>query len=377
MLATGLQRATRPERSPFAARALEFLSVGGSTPLLFLLMWLLRMEIGQSDAEFAVSALFFYAAYLINDPHFAVTYVLFYRDAKTRALGGAFEPAQRVRYWIAGAVVPATLLLWAAFALVTKSALALGAMFQLMFLLVGWHYVKQGFGVLSVLATRRGVRWLRPERLALLAHCYAGWAYAWSSPADLGTRTEQKGLVYATFAQPAWLERTTLWLFVGSVLPLVWVLVQKRRREGSLPLFTPLLAYLCSIWTWTVFSSFDPLLRYAIPALHSLQYLYMVWLLKGNEARERQGPPWFEASLGPRLLMLALSSVALGWLLFHGAPSALDELLVGRRRVAGGLGPTPYFAALFAFVNIHHYFMDTVIWRRDNPLTRYLHQRER
>ena len=36
------------------------------------------------------------------------------------------------------------------------------------------------------------------------------------------------------------------------------------------------------------------------------------------------------------------------------------------------MGPTPYFAALYAVVNIHHFFMDTVIWRRENPRTRYL-----
>jgi hypothetical protein len=36
------------------------------------------------------------------------------------------------------------------------------------------------------------------------------------------------------------------------------------------------------------------------------------------------------------------------------------------------LGATPYFAALYAFVNLHHYFMDFVIWRRDNPETQYL-----
>ena len=36
------------------------------------------------------------------------------------------------------------------------------------------------------------------------------------------------------------------------------------------------------------------------------------------------------------------------------------------------LGATPYFAAFFAFVNIHHYFMDHVIWRRENPETRHL-----
>ena len=37
-----------------------------------------------------------------------------------------------------------------------------------------------------------------------------------------------------------------------------------------------------------------------------------------------------------------------------------------------GLGETPYFAAIFVFVNIHHYFMDFVIWRRENPRTRHL-----
>ena len=55
-----------------------------------------------------------------------------------------------------------------------------------------------------------------------------------------------------------------------------------------------------------------------------------------------------------------------------GAPSALDDFLVPRRWRYTDLGPTPYFAALFAVVNIHHYFMDFVIWRKDNPRTRYL-----
>ena len=54
--------------------------------------------------------------------------------------------------------------------------------------------------------------------------------------------------------------------------------------------------------------------------------------------------------------------------------TALDDLLVPRRLrgPAVMMGPAPYFAAIFAFVNLHHYFMDHVIWRRDNPHTRYL-----
>ena len=81
-----------------------------------------------------------------------------------------------------------------------------------------------------------------------------------------------------------------------------------------------------------------------------------------------------------RLGVLALSALGLGWLLFHGAPEFLDAALVGRPRrgvPTSSLGPTPFFAAFFVFVNLHHYFMDHVIWRRDNPETRYLREAAR
>lgn len=354
-----------------AARLAEFLLVGGLTPLLFPLAWLLRSTLGLDDAELAVGFTFFYAAHLINDPHFAVTYVLFYADFRARAWGDAFAPRQRARYLVAGLLVPLLLGAWAVSSLWVRSAHSLGLLIQLMFFLVGWHYVKQGFGILSVLGARRGVRFTALERRVLLAHCYAGWAYAFASPFDPGRRLEEKGLAYLTLAHPPWLERATQVLFAASFFALLAVLVGKRAREGRLPLVAPLTGFLCSIWAWSVYSSLDPLVRYAVPALHSLQYLYMVWLLKGNQARERELDPWFEPSVAARLTVLALSALGLGFVLFHGAPELLDHSLVSREH-ARLLGPTPYFAALYAFVNIHHYFMDTVIWRHDNPLTRYL-----
>lgn len=353
-------------------RLSEFLLVGGLTPLLFPLAWLFRRSVGLDDSVYWVSFVMFYAAHVINDPHFAVTYVLFYKDVRARALGGAFTTRQRLRYLIAGFVVPLLLAGWAIAALSAKSSDSLALLVQLMFLLVGWHYVKQGFGILTVLGARRGVRFHAGERLAILAHCYAGWAYAWASPFDPGREVEEKGLIYRTIAHPLWLEPLTQITFLATIAPLVYVLVQKRRREGSLPLLTPLTGLLCSVWAWSIYSSIDPLVRYVVPALHSLQYLYMVWLLKSNEAREREREPWFETSAPVRLALLALTALGLGLLLFHIAPSALDGALVDARDRGSRLGPTPYFVALYAFVNIHHYFMDTVLWRRENPLTRYL-----
>jgi hypothetical protein len=365
-----------PKQVGPAPRAVEFLVVGGATLFLYPLSWLLRAAIGLDSAELVVGFLMFHGAHLINDPHFSVTYLLFYKDARRRAFGPAFGGWQRARYLIAGALVPLSLAAWLSWALVAGSARSLGLSIQLMFLLVGWHYVKQGFGALSVLSARRGVRYSALERRALLAHCFAGWAYAWSSPASPAMEAEEKGVIYFSLAHPALLEQICAILFASSTCVLAGVLMRKWQREGRLPPLAPLTGLLISIWSWSVYSSADPLLLYMIPALHSVQYLYFVWLLSKNQARAAEEPPFFGPPARQRLLLLAASSLALGWLLFHAGP----ELLDGARRAAqrrahetpGELGATPYFAAIFVFVNVHHYFMDNVIWRRENPDMRHL-----
>jgi hypothetical protein len=365
-----------PKQVGLVPRGVEFLVVGGATLFLYPLLWLLRAAIGLDSAELAVGFLMFRGAHLINDPHFSVTYLLFYKDARRRAFGPAFEAGQRTRYLLAGVVVPVVLATWLLWALALGSAEALGMAIQLMFLLVGWHYVKQGFGVLSVLSARRGVHYRALERRALLAHCFAGWAYAWSSPASPAVEAEEKGVIYSSLAHPLLLEQICAIAFALSALALAGVLVRKWRRERRFPPLAPLTGLLVSIWAWSVYSNADPLMLYLIPALHSLQYLYFVWLLRKNQARAAEQPPFFGPPAQNRLLLLAASSLALGWLLFHAAPELLDGARRSAQRRAheplGDLGATPYFAAIFVFVNVHHYFMDNVIWRRENPDMRHL-----
>ena len=354
------------------SRRTEFLLTGGATLPLLALCFVLERGLGLDRAELSVGFLTFYGAYLINDPHFSVTYLLFYRRVKERLFGRQQPLAQRLRYMFAGFVAPAALLLWAAWALGARSAAALGAMTQLMFLLVGWHYVKQGFGVVTLLSARRGTSYGLAERRVLLAHCFAGWAYAWASPFDPGLRVEEKGVVYTTWAHPHWLEPATRAAFFASALLLALMLGRKWRREGGLPL-SPLVGLLCSVWLWTVYSGIDPLFMYLIPALHSVQYLYFVWLLKRKQAHAHEGPPEFGRPVAIVLGGWAAGALGLGLLLFHLLPSALDAALVDARSARlSDLGPTPYFAALFTFVNLHHYFMDFVIWRRENAEMRYL-----
>lgn len=360
-------------RSRFA----EFLLVGGVTLFLFPLAWVLRKLVGFDSADYAIGALALYGAYVINDPHFSVTYLLFYKDVRKRAFGSEFSRAQRVRYWISGLVVPAALACWAIAALKLHSPQTLGWMIQLMFLLVGWHYVKQGFGVVTVLSARRGVRFTDAERAVILFHCFAGWAYAWANPAAAAGEFEEKGVVYRALAHPRGLEITAASVLAASALALIAVLIARWRHERQMLPIAPLAGFLITVWSWTIYSSIDPLVQYVIPALHSIQYFYFVWLMKRNEARDAQGPPMFGRPVGVRLGVLAVSALALGWFLFRGAPTFLDDAFVSRARVArtmDPLGETPFFAAFFVFVNIHHYFMDHVIWRRENPDTRFLRE---
>lgn len=377
---TGAIALAAPEettRSDRRARFVEFLLVGGATLFLFPLAWLLRAWVGLEDAELAAGFSTFYAAYVVNDPHFSVTYLLFYKDVRRRAFGAEVPRAQRIRYVVSGFVVPAALVVWAVIALSVRSAQALGWMVQLMYLLVGWHYAKQGFGVLTVLSARRGARIEPRERTVLLAHGFAGWAFAWSNPASAAGEFEEKGVVYWAPAHPRWLEVTTGAVLAVSTLALAYVLVARWRRDGRMLPLAPLGGFLVTIWAWTIFSSIDPVVRYLIPALHSVQYFYFVWLMKRNEARADEGPPSFGRPVAVRLGLLALSAIALGWVLFRGAPTFLDAAIVprwARSPASEALGPTPFFAAFFVVVSIHHYFMDHVIWRRENPDTRWLRE---
>lgn len=372
-----------PPRVPLFSlkrEVVEFLVVGGGTLVLYPIALAFQRLSGLEYSQYLTSMIAFYAAHVINDPHFGVTYVLFYRRLRKRLFGGEFRGLQRARYAAAGFLVPVLMIAWIVWAMRSQSAERMGQLMQLMYFLVSWHYVKQGFGVLTILSLRRGIRYLPLERTLILAHCFAGWAFAFCSPSGDAYQVEESGVLYWTLGMPRWAELTTQGVFYATGLGVLWVFFRKWQRERVLPPLAPLIGFFITIWLWSVYSGFDPLMAYVIPGLHSIQYLYFVWLLRKNEALAEAAKfatddvlAFAPRRVGLRLLTLAASALALGWLAFRGGPQFLDgHFVLSDPDARGGLGPTPYLAALGTFVNVHHYFMDNVIWRRDNAETRLL-----
>ncbi len=378
----------------------EFLITGGATLVLIPLAYSLRFPLEDNGApndyhEYVVSMVAFYAAYVINDPHFGVSYLLFYKNTRQRCDGTEFQGAQRIRYIVAGYLVPLLLVAWITWALLLQDAELLGQMVQAMFFLVGWHYVKQGFGVLMVLSARRDIRFDTKERWVLLSHCFCAWAYAWSTPREMGGTYQENGLIYTAFKQPPHLALVSGSLLIASCFGVAYISLRRWRARQPFPPWAATCGYFVSLWLWTIYSTFDPLLSYVVPGLHSLQYWYFVYLMKKNESlhdqKESKVPTNFLGraafSFGPlygRLSLFFLTAVAISWLGFNGLPGFLDETTAATVAMLGpnpelsiiGLGATPYVAAFAVFINIHHYFMDHVLWRRENSDTKYLRNSE-
>ena len=140
-----------PRRGYLFGPLTDFLYLGGGS-LLVLGAIVLFLPNGISDQQTA--NLMMMLMLLINQPHFAHSYQMFYRKFRSKAFGSSYARALRLRYIFAGLVIPTVLVAFLAIgtliAVRTKSTETLGYALNLMFFLVGWHYVKQGYGILIV-----------------------------------------------------------------------------------------------------------------------------------------------------------------------------------------------------------------------------------
>src|SRR5262249_5672195 len=147
---------------------------------------------------------------------------------------------------------------------------------------------------------------------------------------------------------------------------------------GVLP-FNGMMAYLVTLYSWQLFQRVHPLWILVIPALHSLQYLAVVWRYEANYEKDRR-----DASTSPNLWILKrylgtmyrvrfaafiLFGFILGFLGFVASPLMLQNLVSYNQEV---FGAALFFFIFTIFINVHHYFLDNVMWRRENKDMRYL-----
>ena len=261
-------------------------------------------------------------------------------------------------------------------ALGAGSAPLLGLAANFMFFTVGWHYAKQGYGILMLDAARKGVRFGAPERRRLLWNTHLVWVVNWLAANDALKAEELWGITYYLIDVPDPLLVAMAALVAVSTLAVGRDLFVKWRSTGALPV-NGLLAYVAAVYVWLAVSRLDPVLLLVVPFFHSLQYMAVVWRYQLNVEGERL----FSDSAGVRdggwkawlrsapaaLVRFAAVGAVLGFAGFWAVPSSLDTFSGYDRAV---FGATLFLFIGWTFINIHHYFIDTVMWRRDNPEAR-------
>jgi hypothetical protein len=150
----------------------------------------------------------------------------------------------------------------------------------------------------------------------------------------------------------------------------LWMLVKKYRANSQLKIpVNGLVAYSVSLYLWLLVR--HPALLLIIPAFHSLQYMAVVWRHEVNREREIQrdmrAVAFRSRGVKFRLGVFALTAVLLGYLAFWFIPERMGDFFPAYLDV---FGVTLFLFLFWVFINVHHYFMDNVMWRKDNPETR-------
>src|SRR5262249_52376778 len=159
-----------------------------------------------------------------------------YRDFRSKAFNREHDPILRARYILAGIVVPVLLVGFLVACVLKGDSQLLGYAGNAMAFFVGWHYVKQGYGMLMVDAALKRQFFTPVDKKILLINSYVVWIASWLTiNAQLATR-ELWGLTYYSFpVRQEWLTACNV-AVVAAGLATLWMLAQRwRHNGGSLP----------------------------------------------------------------------------------------------------------------------------------------------
>jgi len=345
--------AVAPERH-LHGPLVDWLLLGGSSLIILPLLTLLPTQRWQATVAVTMMVL----ANFINHPHFAHSYQIFYRGFRAKLTHG--EPTMRWRYAGAGIVAPLLLATYFGVGLWRADLRMVGLGFDIMGLFVGWHYVKQGYGMLMVDAALKRRFFNDDEKRLPLINAYAVWVFAWVKLNGAAQASDYWGVRTMGLAVPHWLALVAGVIAGASGLTVLTMLVRRLRGGGKLPI-AGLTAYGVTLYVWTAFGTANPLVFLVVPALHSMQYLAVVYRFQSSVAGEAEPAKPLRA-----ILRFGITGLLLGAVLFWVLPIALSARFAYRPELFG--------ATLFVFVgwisvNVHHYFMDSVMWRRGNPET--------
>lgn len=313
----------------------------GLASIVVYVVFLKRPSLAGSPAVASLAAMLVWG---VNYPHFASTNYRLYHSK------------QNLRQYPITALVTPVLMTGAAVACFMSPTTIAPSLVKLYLLWSPYHFSGQTLGITMVYARRHGyvlAGWLR----RLLTLFIFGTFVSQNARAEVGADSSTfYGVTYPTLGLPAWVATATKTAMfavgAGFVGLLVWRMLNDRR-------LVPLMVVLPAITQFIWFAA-KPAgsFTYLVPFFHSLQYLLLAWSLQLKERLDQRAlvPSrsyvWRESARWMGICVVG--GYAMFWLLprigsHFGRPAAFSTAIV------------------LAAIQLHHFFVDGVIWRLRNP----------
>jgi hypothetical protein len=303
--------------------------------------------LGQSAARWAVLAF-----WVLNWPHFAATSYRLYRSKETVS-----------QYPVTAFGVPIIVGIGAVLALMNPATVAPWFV-KLFFIWSPYHFSGQTIG-LTVLYARRAGFTVTP----LLR-----WSLTWfvfATCADVQARAELPGttitfgdVVIPSIGIPTWVSDFTNWAVIALGMVLILAVVDATQRSaGRFPviLVIPALAQLTwfklAVGTWETRSYIE-----FVNLFHSIQYLFIAWFMQMKERQVVTGEEGSRSRLVKETAVWGLLIFLIGAFMFRGSARLVSSI----SPVAFGVS----LAVMTAAFQLHHFFVDGVIWKLRNPRIR-------
>jgi len=145
----------------------------------------------------------------------------------------------------------------------------------------------------------------------------------------------------------------------GFFLVLYKVFYANFKATGARPSPNLIIPFVALYVWWLPQTRQDEFYFLLVPLFHSLQYLAFVYKMEDahlHASRHRE----------VRATAIIVGILLVGWLAFEVVPDALDR----RFGTFDAWGLYFFLTAAMLFINIHHYFIDNVVWRFNDPRVR-------
>jgi len=294
---------------------------------------------GARTAEVYQSALLL--SWFINWPHFSATNYRLYQSRENIN-----------QYPITALLVPPIILLavWGSFAL----PLQIAPYFIKTYMIWSpFHFCGQSVGITLLYARRGGLRIPTWARLGLASFIFGTFVVPTLKVEANIQGSSYFGISYPGLGVPGWTAGiATGVMWVGAAVFLIYLarLLFEEKVRPPLILILPCVTQ----YIWFVAGSNWASFREFVPAFHGLQYLFIAWMMQLKERLDHaQASPSSKFVYGESLKWFILNMVG-GGILFYGLP-----------RIIASTGADLMFCmgVIHAAIQIHHFFVDGVIWK--------------